>query len=87
MALSYKARRRWALAILLIGLPLYVAGVASVLNRFERPAIWVELLVYSGLGVIWAIPFRFLFRGIGRAEPKGEAGGSGDKSETAGESG
>ena len=32
MALSYKARRRWSLVILLIGLPLYVV-VASIRRR------------------------------------------------------
>ena len=69
MALSYKARRRWSLVILLVGLPLYIILAVSVIGMFERPSILVELLVYVALGVIWAIPFRFVFRGVGQADP------------------
>ena len=69
MALSYKARRRWSLVILLVGLPLYIILAVSVIGLFERPSILVELLVYVALGVIWAIPFRFVFRGVGQADP------------------
>ena len=69
MALSYKTRRRWALIILLFGLPLYIALAWYFVSLFERPAIWIELLIYVGLGVIWAIPLRFIFKGIGQADP------------------
>ena len=69
MALSYKARRRWALVILLIGLPLYVVAAVNVIDLFERPSVLVELTVYVLLGVLWALPFRFIFRGIGQADP------------------
>ena len=69
MALSYKSRRRWALIILLIGLPLYIVVALNVVALFDRPSILVELLIYLSLGVIWAIPFRFIFRGIGQADP------------------
>ena len=37
MALSYKARRRWALIILLIGLPIYIVVAVNVVALFERP--------------------------------------------------
>ncbi|MFZ8969851.1 MAG: DUF2842 domain-containing protein, partial [Paracoccaceae bacterium] len=30
MALSYKARRRWSLVILLIGLPVYIVASISI---------------------------------------------------------
>ena len=43
MALSYKARRRWALVILLVGLPLYVVAAVNVIDLFERPSFLVEL--------------------------------------------
>ena len=66
---SYKARRRWSLAILLIGLPAYVVVAVSVVNWLERPSILVELAVYVGLGFLWILPFRFVFRGIGQADP------------------
>ena len=67
MALSYKARRRWALVILVIGLPLYIVAAVTVMNWLDRPSLWVELAVYVALGVLWAIPFRSIFRGIGQA--------------------
>ena len=69
MALSYKARRRWSLVILLVGLPLYVVVAVSVIGLFDRPPIWLELLIYVSLGVLWVLPFKFIFRGIGQADP------------------
>ncbi len=69
MALSYKSRRRWALVILLVGLPLYIAVAVNLVGLFDRPSILVELLIYVGLGVIWAIPFKFIFKGVGQADP------------------
>ncbi|MFD1912246.1 DUF2842 domain-containing protein [Halodurantibacterium flavum] len=67
--LSHRARRRWALFILLVGLPVYVVVAVNVVEMFERPSIWVELLVFVVLGIVWALPFRFIFRGVGRADP------------------
>ncbi len=67
--LSYKARRRWSLVILVVGLPLYIVAVVTVLNWLERPPIWLELLVYIGLGILWVLPFKFVFRGIGKEDP------------------
>jgi len=69
MGLSYKARRRWSLRILLIGLPLYIVVAVSVVNMIGRPHILVELLIYVGLGVAWIIPFKSVFKGIGQADP------------------
>ena len=69
MALSYKTRRRLALLILVVGLPAYVVVAISVISLFERPSIWVELAVYVVLGIVWALPFRSIFRGVGRADP------------------
>ena len=69
MALSYKARRRWALVILLIGLPLYIIVAVNVVGLFDRPHILLELGIYVGLGIIWAIPFKAVFKGIGQADP------------------
>ena len=69
MPLSYKARRRWSLVILLIGLPLYVVAAVTVVNWLDRPPLWLEFFVYVGLGVIWALPFRFIFLGVGQADP------------------
>jgi len=73
MALSYKSRRRWALIILLIGLPVYIVVAVSVVNALERPPLWAELLIYVVLGFVWMMPFRFIFRGIGQADPDQDA--------------
>ncbi len=69
MALSWKARRRWSLVILLVGLPIYIVLVVSVLNLLGRPGILVELLVYVGLGIVWILPFKSIFKGIGQPDP------------------
>lgn len=69
MALPYKTRRRLSLLILVIGLPLYIVAAVTVVGLFDRPPIWLELLVYIGLGIIWALPFKAVFRGIGQADP------------------
>jgi hypothetical protein len=69
MSLSYKARRRLALLILMIGLPVYIIASITVINLLERPSIWVELVVYIVLGICWALPFKFIFKGVGQADP------------------
>lgn len=69
MALSYKARRRWSLIILLIGLPVYIVASISILSLFERPSILLELFIYIALGILWALPFKYVFRGVGQNDP------------------
>ncbi|EYD72092.1 hypothetical protein Rumeso_04862 [Rubellimicrobium mesophilum DSM 19309] len=73
MALSYRARRRWALVILLVGLPLYIVAAVTIMDvlrdRFGRPIWWLEILVFVALGIIWALPFRSVFKGVGRDDP------------------
>ena len=69
MTLSYKARRRWSLVILLVGLPVYIVAAVTVSNLLDRPPMLVELAIYIGLGVVWALPFKYIFKGIGQADP------------------
>lgn len=69
MSLSYKARRRLSLLILLVGLPAYIVLSITVVNWLDRPPLLVELLVYVVLGVVWALPFKAVFRGVGKADP------------------
>jgi len=69
MGLSYKSRRRLSLLVLLVGLPLYIVAAVSLVALFERPSLWVEFGIYVGLGVIWAIPLRKVFKGVGQADP------------------
>jgi hypothetical protein len=69
MALSYKSRRRWALIILIIGLPIYIIVATTLVGFIGRPNLLIELLVYVGLGIVWIMPFKSLFKGIGQADP------------------
>lgn len=69
MALSYKTRKRLSILVLVIGLPAYIVAAVTVMNLIERPSLWVELAVYVGLGILWALPLRFVFVGVGKADP------------------
>lgn len=69
MALSYKARRRWALVILLVGMPLYVIVAVNLIDLFDRPPIWAEFMIYVALGMVWILPFKFIFKGVGQPDP------------------
>ena len=69
MALSHKAKRRWSLVILLLGLPIWIIVASSLMTALGRPPIIVELLIYMALGIAWALPFRSVFRGVGQADP------------------
>ncbi|WBU65400.1 DUF2842 domain-containing protein [Paracoccus aerodenitrificans] len=70
--MELKTRKRLALLILLLGLPGYII-VAWVLlawlnDSFGRMPVWAELLVFVALGVVWILPFKRVFTGIGRGE-------------------
>ena len=69
MTIGYKNRRRISLILLLVGLPTYIIFAINLVALFERPSLLVELLIYLGLGIIWAFPFKFIFKGIGQADP------------------
>ncbi len=69
MALSYKARKRWSLVILLVGLPLYIVLAITLVDLIDRPSLLVELAIYIGLGFLWMLPFRFVFVGVGQPDP------------------
>lgn len=72
MAWTYKTRKRLTVLILVLGLPLYVVAAVTIMNMLERPSLWVELAVYISLGVLWALPFKFIFVGTGKADPDEE---------------
>ena len=69
MALSYKARRRWSLFLLVIGMPVYIGFVWWALSLMERLPFLLELPLYIFLGVAWILPFKFVFLGVGKADP------------------
>lgn len=72
MTLSHRTRRRLSLLLLLVWLPLYIVAAMFVVSLFDRPPILLELAVYVVLGVLWALPFRAVFKGVGREAPDGE---------------
>jgi hypothetical protein len=69
MNINYKNRRRLSLFLLLVGLPVYVILAINILAFFERPSILLEVIIYLSLGIVWALPFKFIFKGIGQADP------------------
>lgn len=74
MALSYKARRRLSVLVLLVGLPAYVVVAVTLVGLLDRPSFVVELAIYVGLGILWALPLRAVFRGVGQADPDAARG-------------
>ena len=67
--LSYKARRRWSMVVLLVGLPLYIIAATTLGGLFGGQSVLLQLVVYVVLGIVWILPFKSLFRGIGQADP------------------
>ncbi|WP_428517033.1 DUF2842 domain-containing protein [Roseovarius sp.] len=72
MALSYKARRRWSLVILLIALPLYIVVAVNLTDWLRAEydvGILTELVVFVVLGIAWILPLKPVFRGVGQPDP------------------
>jgi hypothetical protein len=69
MALAYKTRRRLSLVVLLAGMPLYVVVAVTLVGLFDRPPFLLEIAIYVGLGILWVLPFRAVFRGVGQSDP------------------
>ena len=64
--MNYKSRRRLSLFFLLLGLPLYIALVITGLSFFPRQSVFIEFIIYVILGVVWAFPLKYIFKGIGQ---------------------
>ena len=82
--LSYKARKRLAILVLLVGMPLYIVLAVSLMgwlfpDPLDKPPVLVELAIYIGLGVVWIWPLKGIFRGVGQPDPgrKDDADGGG----------
>ncbi|WP_298908788.1 DUF2842 domain-containing protein [uncultured Aliiroseovarius sp.] len=69
MALGYKARKRLALLVLVVGLPAYIIAAVFVVSLFDRPPIWLEFIIYAALGFLWMVPLKQVFLGVGKADP------------------
>lgn len=74
MGLSYKARRRWSLAILVVGIPAYIVVAVSLVALLPPMPKAVQFVLYVFLGVAWAFPLKFVFKGIGQADPDAPRG-------------
>ncbi len=72
MTLPLKTRKRLALIVLLVWMPLYIVAAVSLVNwagtRWGRLPFWAELVVYIGLGFLWVLPFKRIFSGVGRGD-------------------
>lgn len=70
--MDLKTRKRLSLLVLLLGLPAYIAVAVTLMNwmdaRWGRQPLWVELLIYIALGIIWILPLKRIFTGIGKDE-------------------
>ncbi len=73
--MTYRTKRILSLLVLLVGLPVYIVVAITVVGWFGRPHILLEVAVYLGLGFLWALPFKAVFKGVGREDP----GKSGDE--------
>ncbi|HUF87935.1 MAG TPA: DUF2842 domain-containing protein [Thermohalobaculum sp.] len=67
--MTYRTRRVLSLVLLLVWLPLYVVAAVTVAGWIGRPHVLLEVAIYLGLGFLWALPFRRVFRGVGREDP------------------
>lgn len=68
--MNLKSRKRWALVLLVVWMPLYIVlaliGMNWLYDRFGRAPILAEVILYVALGLIWVLPFRRVFLGIGK---------------------
>ncbi|MFV0386306.1 DUF2842 domain-containing protein [Paracoccus sp. (in: a-proteobacteria)] len=70
--MNLKTRKSLSLLILVLGLPAYIVVAVTLMNwmdaRWGRQPFWIELAVYVGLGIVWILPLKRIFTGIGRGE-------------------
>jgi len=68
--MELKTRKRLSILILVVGMPLYVVAAVTIMNwldaTYGRQPVWIELVIYVVLGVLWALPFKRVFRGVGK---------------------
>lgn len=70
--MNLRTRKRLALLVLLVWMPLYIvvaiSAIGWVQGRFGRLPFLLELAAYLVLGILWVLPFRSVFLGVGRGE-------------------
>ena len=71
--MGYKARKRLALFVLVVGLPFYIIVAVTIMSYMMtqevRLPLVVEFFVYVILGIGWAFPLKWVFKGIGQPDP------------------
>ena len=71
--MTYKARKRLAIVILVVGLPIYMIFAATIMsgmmNNQIRLPVWLEFVAYIALGIGWVFPLKWVFMGIGQPDP------------------
>lgn len=71
--MKYRTRRRLSLVVLLVVMPAWIVAALALVawsdRSFGRMPIGLEMLVYLLLGVVWILPFRRVFLGVGKADP------------------
>ena len=67
--MTYRTKRILSLLLLLVGLPVYIVVATTVVGWFDRPHMVLEVAIYVGLGFLWALPFKAVFKGVGREDP------------------
>lgn len=70
--MDLKTRKRLSLLVLLVGLPAYIIVAVTLMNwmdaKWGRQPIWLEVVIYIVLGIVWILPIKRIFTGIGREE-------------------
>ncbi|MEM8822973.1 MAG: DUF2842 domain-containing protein [Pseudomonadota bacterium] len=71
--MTYKARKRLALFILLVGLPVYIGLVVGIMglvyDRFGQLPILLDLSIYVIAGIACVFPLKRIFKGLGQPDP------------------
>jgi hypothetical protein len=71
--MKYRTRRRLSLLVLLVVMPAWIVTALALIawwdRSYGRMPIGLEMLVYLVLGVVWILPFRRVFLGVGKADP------------------
>ena len=55
-----------------MALPVYIVVAVNFtdwLRREYQVNVLVELVVFVGLGILWALPLKAVFKGVGQADP------------------
>ena len=58
-------KKKLAYIVLFVVLPGYIIGVVSLISLFDRLNLWLELGIYIFSGMLWVLPFKFIFKGLG----------------------